>query len=129
MALNALGRDRPRSWRSRNCMLTLRAVRRQVERLGSPIDTARALSNLANVVRLQGDYARAHALYDECLAIFHAAGDSTGVAWTLNYLGDLVQESVDFIAARSYYEQSLSAFRQLGEGLGHRQRPMRPGQA
>ena len=69
-------------------------------------------------VRLQGNYARAHALYDECLAIFHAVGDSTGVAWTLNYLGDLARESVDSIASRSYYEQSLSAFRQLGDGWG-----------
>jgi hypothetical protein len=50
--------------------------------------------------------------------IFHAVGDSTGVAWTLNYLGDLVRESVDPIASRSYYEQSLSAFRQLGDGCG-----------
>jgi hypothetical protein len=57
-------------------------------------------------------------LYDECLAIFHATGDSTGVAWTLNYLGDLVQESVDSLAARSYYEQSLSAFRKLGDDWG-----------
>ncbi|MBV8893211.1 MAG: tetratricopeptide repeat protein, partial [Acidobacteria bacterium] len=86
--------------------------------LGSPIDTARGLSNLANVVRLKGDYARAHTLYDECRAIFHACGDKTGVAWTLNYLGDLVQESVDCSAARPYYEQSLSAFQQLGDGWG-----------
>jgi tetratricopeptide (TPR) repeat protein len=70
------------------------------------------------VVRLQGNHVQAHALYDECLAIFRAAADRTGVAWTLNYLGDLARESVDSIAARSYYEQSLSAFRELGEGWG-----------
>ena len=70
------------------------------------------------MVRLQGNYARAHALYDVCLVIFQATGDSTGVAWTMNYLGDLTREPVDSIAARSYYEQSLSVFRQLGDGWG-----------
>src|SRR5579862_410306 len=51
-------------------------------------------------------------------SIFHATGDSTAVAWTLNYLGDLAQQSVDSLAARAYYEQSLAAFRTLGDGWG-----------
>ena len=34
----------------------------------------------------------ASALYDECLTMFRKAGDSAGVAWTLNYQGDVARE-------------------------------------
>ena len=36
-------------------------------------------------MKLQGEYARASSLYDECLTMFGKAGDGAGVAWTLNY--------------------------------------------
>jgi tetratricopeptide (TPR) repeat protein len=73
---------------------------------------------LANVVRLQGDYSRASALYEECLSIFRKTGDSAGVAWTLNYLGDLETETGSFAAAAVHYEESLSAFLRLDDGWG-----------
>ena len=38
--------------------------------LGDQRAVARALSNLANIVALKGDYTRARALYAEALAIF-----------------------------------------------------------
>ena len=60
-----------------------------------PLTLARALSNLANLVRLQGEFERASALNDECLAMFRAAGDNTGVAWMLNYLGDVAKGASD----------------------------------
>ena len=45
--------------------------------LGDQKAVARALSNLANVVKLQGDYDRARALlYTECLSIFRGTGRS-----------------------------------------------------
>ena len=86
--------------------------------LGDSADIARALSNLASVMKLQGDYTRASSLYDECLTMFRKAGDGAGVAWTLNYQGDVARERADFVAARSFCEQSLAAFRQLRDGWG-----------
>ena len=44
--------------------------------LGDQKAVARSLSNLANVVKSQGDYARARALHAECLAIFTGTGRS-----------------------------------------------------
>ena len=85
---------------------------------GDPADIARALSNLASVMKLQGEYERASSLYDECLTMFRQAGDGAGAAWTLNYLGDVAREKADLVAARSYCEQSLSEFRRLHDSWG-----------
>ncbi len=86
--------------------------------LGGPSDLARALSNLANVLKLQGEFERASSLNDECLTMFRAAGDHAGVAWMLNYQGDVARGASNFPAARAFYEQSLVAFRQLQDGWG-----------
>ena len=79
---------------------------------------ARSLSNLANIVKLQGDYARARSLYAECLSIFRGIGDWTGVAWSLNYQGDVARDQGDGLAARTLYEQGLAIFRELGDRWG-----------
>ena len=80
---------------------------------------ARSLSNLANAVKLQGDYSRARTLYAECLSIFEELNDRTGVAWSLNdYQGDVVRDQGDSAAARTLYEQSLAIFRELGDPWG-----------
>ena len=50
--------------------------------------------------------------------MFRKAGDSAGIAWTLNYQGDVAREKADFVAARSFCEQSLNAFRQLRDIWG-----------
>jgi predicted ATPase len=86
--------------------------------LGDPADFARALSNLASVRKLQGEYERASSLYNECLTIFRQVGDVAGAAWTLNYQGDVAREKADFVAARSFCEQSLSEFRRLRDSWG-----------
>jgi tetratricopeptide (TPR) repeat protein len=79
---------------------------------------ARAVSNLATVVKSQGNYAHAHALYEECLSIFRKLGDSTGVAWVLNHQGDILRDQGDLPTARSLYEQSLASFRELNDRWG-----------
>src|SRR5262249_4468489 len=56
--------------------------------LGGPADIARALSNLANAMRLRREYERAFSLYNECRTMFIKAGDGAGVAWTLSYQGN-----------------------------------------
>jgi tetratricopeptide (TPR) repeat protein len=86
--------------------------------LGEQKAVGRALSNLANVVKLQGDHARARSLYAECLSIFQGMGDRTGVAWSLNYQGDVARDQGDSAAARTLYEQGLTLFRELGDRWG-----------
>jgi tetratricopeptide (TPR) repeat protein len=86
--------------------------------LGDQKAVAQSLSNLANVIKLQGDYERARSLYAECLSIFRGLGDRTGVAWSLNYQGDVAREHGDSAAARTLYEQGLAIFRDLGDRWG-----------
>jgi tetratricopeptide (TPR) repeat protein len=86
--------------------------------LGDQKAEARAVSNLANVLKLQGDHDRARALYAECLAIFRGLGDRTGVAWSLNYQGDVAREQGDSAGAQALYEQGLVIFRELGDRWG-----------
>jgi tetratricopeptide (TPR) repeat protein len=86
--------------------------------LGDLKAVARALSNLANVVKLQGDYDRARSLYAECLSIFRGLGDRTGVGWSLNYQGDAARDQGDFASARSLYERALAIFWELGDRWG-----------
>jgi tetratricopeptide (TPR) repeat protein len=86
--------------------------------LGDQTAVARALSNLANVVKLQGAYSFAHALYGECISIFRGLGDRTGIAWSLNYQGDVARDQGDSASARALYEQGLVIFRELGDRWG-----------
>jgi tetratricopeptide (TPR) repeat protein len=86
--------------------------------LGDQKAVARALSNLANVLKVQRDYDRARALHVECLSIFQGLGDRTGVAWSLNYQGDVARDRGDTAAARKLYEQGLGIFRELGDRWG-----------
>ena len=79
---------------------------------------ARALSNLANIVKLQGDYAQARSLYEECFSIFKELGDTTGMAWSLNHQGDTARSHGDPVGARALYERSLAIFRELGDPWG-----------
>jgi tetratricopeptide (TPR) repeat protein len=86
--------------------------------LGDQKAVARLLSNLASVVKLQGDNTRARCLYAECLAIFQALGDQAGAAWSMNNQGDVARDQGDSAAARTLYEQGLSIFRELGDRWG-----------
>jgi tetratricopeptide (TPR) repeat protein len=79
---------------------------------------ARALSNLANVLKLQGQYEHAHNLHAECQAIFQGLEDFTGVGWSLNSQGDVAREQGATAAARVLYEQGLEIFRKLGDRWG-----------
>jgi tetratricopeptide (TPR) repeat protein len=67
---------------------------------------------------LQGEDARARALYAECLSIFEQLGDRMGVAWAMNYQGDVVRDEGDSKAAQELYEQALAIFRELDDRWG-----------
>jgi tetratricopeptide (TPR) repeat protein len=86
--------------------------------LGDQMAVARALSNLASIVKLEGDLVRARALYAECLEIFDALGDRSCVAWSFNYQGDCASDQGEAAAARALYEQALAIFRELNDGWG-----------
>jgi len=79
---------------------------------------ARSVSNLANVVKLQGDYAKASSLFEECLAIFRELGDPIGIAWSLNYRGDISRAQGQPELARARYGESLAAFQEVGDKWG-----------
>jgi tetratricopeptide (TPR) repeat protein len=86
--------------------------------LGELKAIARALSNLASVLKLQGEYDHSRSLYAECQGIFEGLRDQTGVAWSLNSQGDVAREQGEFAAARELYEQGLAIFRGLGDRWG-----------
>jgi tetratricopeptide (TPR) repeat protein len=67
---------------------------------------------------MQGDYATAHSLYEDCLSIFRELGDRIGIAWSLNYQGDVALDQGDSQAAAKLYEESLIIFRELGDQSG-----------
>ena len=79
---------------------------------------ARCLHNLANVVKVRGDYSRARWALREATDIFEAVGDRSGAAWSINQQGDIAREQGDVAAARGLYQRALSAFREAGDRWG-----------
>jgi tetratricopeptide (TPR) repeat protein len=69
--------------------------------LGDNLLHARAVSNLASILKEQGDIVAALARYDEALGIFRQLGDDQGVAWTLRHQGDIARDQQDFELAES----------------------------
>jgi non-specific serine/threonine protein kinase len=70
---------------------------------------------LALVLREQGEYARATALCEECLALAREVGDTEGIANALLGLGDLARDQGDAGRVRTYCEESLVLFRDLDQ--------------
>jgi non-specific serine/threonine protein kinase len=69
---------------------------------------------LALVLREQGAYARASALYEECLALHRDLGDRQGMASARLGLGDIARDQGDAARVRSYCEECLLVFREYG---------------
>jgi tetratricopeptide (TPR) repeat protein len=81
--------------------------------LGEPGLLAGSLSNLADMVKIQGDYEMARLLHIESMHLFQQAGDGVNVAWSLNHQADLAREQDNLEQARTLYEQALARFRAL----------------
>jgi tetratricopeptide (TPR) repeat protein len=79
---------------------------------------ARCLHNLANAVKVGGDYSRARWALREAADIFEELGDRSGAAWSINQLGDMSREQGDVAGARVLYRRALSAFRETGDRWG-----------
>jgi tetratricopeptide (TPR) repeat protein len=73
-----------------------------------------SLSDLALVLGEQGEYSRATAVYEECLALSRELGDREGVGRALLGLGDFARDQGDAGRVRAYCEQGLAVFRELG---------------
>lgn len=86
--------------------------------LGDPVSLAGTLSNLADIVKIQGEYELARLLHQETSRLFEQLGDRIGVAWSLSHQADLAREQEDVERARSLYEQALARFRTLQHSPG-----------
>jgi tetratricopeptide (TPR) repeat protein len=80
--------------------------------------TARCLHNLANVIKVRGEYARAQWALRQATQLFEDLGDRSGAAWSINQLGDIAHEQGDLSAARELYQHALSVFRDAGDQWG-----------
>jgi predicted ATPase/Tfp pilus assembly protein PilF len=79
---------------------------------------AEALNGAGNLACNQGDFADAHRLHEESLAISRESGDLRGAANSLNGLGNVAYEQGDYAGARRFHEESLSIQRELGDRQG-----------
>jgi predicted ATPase/DNA-binding SARP family transcriptional activator len=75
---------------------------------------AQGLDRLGDIALAQADYARAHDLYAECLAIVRAFGYRWGEAIFLYKLGQAALGLGDSKAARAFAEESLALSREIG---------------
>ncbi len=83
-----------------------------------PKDLAGALSSLADVVKLDGDFAYARALHLEAMRLFEESKDSENAIWSLSHQADLYREQGMDAPARVLYQEALSKFRTLGFSHG-----------
>ncbi len=76
---------------------------------------ARALRQAGDLVYWLGDVALAQAEYEEALALWRAAGDSSQVAQCLLSLGNVALEEEDYGRARDLYEEGLATVGAAGD--------------
>ena len=69
---------------------------------------------LGDAARQRGDYERATRLVEESLALYQAAGDKPGIAWTLGNLANVPGDRGDHERAKQLYEEGIARSRQLG---------------
>ena len=77
-----------------------------------------ALNNLGLVAQYQGDYTRAVALHQDCLALRREMQDTVGIALALGNLGLLARDEGDAERAAALHHESLAFRRELGDRVG-----------
>ncbi|MGA3204516.1 MAG: protein kinase, partial [Bryobacteraceae bacterium] len=85
---------------------------------GNPKTIAGTLSNLADVVKVFGEFEQARALYAEAMRLFEQSGNKENATWCLSHQADLFHEQGDDVRSRALYEEALAKFRQLGLSHG-----------
>jgi WD40 repeat protein/predicted ATPase/transcriptional regulator with XRE-family HTH domain len=83
--------------------------------LGLALSWGNRYTLLALVVRERGEYARAGALCEECLALARKRGDAEGSGMALLSLGDIARDQGDAERVRDLCGESLTVFRGLGQ--------------
>jgi predicted ATPase len=83
-----------------------------------PPARAKALAAAGGLARQQGDYAAAHALYEQCLALQRERDDRRGIAAGLSNLGLVAFHRGDTAAARAPLDEGLAMQRELGDRQG-----------
>jgi len=77
---------------------------------------AKALAAAGQLVQRQAEYSRATAMIEEALALYRAAEDTSGVAWSLSLLAFFPQGSAE--RATALLEESLALYRASGDAWG-----------
>jgi predicted ATPase/DNA-binding CsgD family transcriptional regulator len=77
-----------------------------------------ALSHLASIALIQGEYAKAGSLAKESLSLLKAAGDADGIAEALNILATLAFNQGDYSGVQALLEESLVLNREDGIKMG-----------
>jgi tetratricopeptide (TPR) repeat protein len=78
----------------------------------------KALNGAGVLAETQGDYARAQALHEGCLALCRELGDERGSANSLSNLGNVARRQGDYARARALHEEGLALRRALGDKNG-----------
>jgi predicted ATPase/DNA-binding CsgD family transcriptional regulator len=92
---------------------------RLFKELGDREGVAKALEILGGLSFSRGDYAKAHALFDECLQVARDLGDQEGQAGLLGTrLARIASCQGDHVRAYRYAQESLELSRDLGDRGG-----------
>ncbi|HWE62484.1 MAG TPA: tetratricopeptide repeat protein, partial [Chloroflexota bacterium] len=91
-----------------------------VETTGDARIRARVLNNLGVLAQIQGDFARALAIYEQCRQMWRDLGDTWSVATILVNIGDAASALGEGERAGDCYRQSLIMRRDLGDRDGVR---------
>jgi len=79
---------------------------------------AKGLHVAGVLARNQGDFASAHSLFEESLAIFQELGNRWGIATALLDLGGIARNQGNYVSAYTLVEESLAIFRELNNKPG-----------
>ena len=79
---------------------------------------AAALQRSAMLAISSGDYQRATSLAAECLELFAALGDLSGMSWSHRYLAEAALATDDLTRARASAEAQLDLARRAGDRVG-----------
>ncbi len=99
----------------RQWLARVRAYTRQAKRIQI---WARLLNGEGSLAMRQSDYASAHALIKEGLALYRELGDKAGIAAASTNSGNVAYSQGDYASAHRLYAESLALYRELGDKGG-----------
>jgi len=102
----------------REARLRLKAVLDATAGESFPLARSNALNAAGMFARIQGDYASARTLHEECLAISREIGNNAGIVNSLGNLGIVAYDLGDYGSARTLQEECLERCRQIGSHEG-----------